>query len=255
MKTFIEPYGAMKAFAAAGSDNTSSCMIMRQIVADAYPGIVSLNDQSHVASLAITDMCKTSFCKRVIAKVLVINNLIMNHQYVLAVYCRLMAKFNTALKAAGGSVESDEATVFLAPVDDADEKIDSDPVRQPEETSVNFMTVAKTRFAYRVDIAERRIRNKKVVQEMVDDISYLISKVDSSSTAQATLNEFLAVVDGRQTWTDIKVLFEILTPMRIYLRAFDKDLIDLTVVYSKTTDMIQKYESLLVGVEESTEST
>lgn len=255
VRTVIEPYGAAESFAAVGSDNTSSCLNMRQIVADTYPGIVSLNDQSHVANLAISDICKTPFCKRVLEKVLVINNFIMNHQYVLAAYRRLMDKFNAGLRASGGASSSEEATSFVAAVEVTDCEDDEQSRLETERTSVNFTTVAKTRFGYRVDIAERCLRNKKVVQEMVDDVSYLRSKIASSPTAKAALNEFLAVVDNRQTWKEIKTLLELLTPMRVYLRAFDKDSMDLTVVYPKTIAMVSEYEKLLNAVKENTESS
>lgn len=150
---------------------------MRDIVSESNPGIVSLNDQCRVSNLAPTDMCKTPFCSRVLEKGLIINNFIMNHQYILAFYRRVMGTYDVGLKAARGAssdVELAEDFIILRGED-------------TPENSANFTTVAKTRFCYGIDIIESCLRNRKVVLEMIDDDSYIKSTIANSATAHAAL--------------------------------------------------------------------
>lgn len=63
----LEPFGGSDAFAAVGSGNTQSCFNMREIIFNKYPGVVSMNDRSHIANLDLSGMLKTPFSKRVLA--------------------------------------------------------------------------------------------------------------------------------------------------------------------------------------------
>lgn len=101
----LEQYGGVNAFAAVLSENTQSCFKMRDVVAGKYPGIVSLNDQSHVANLGLSDIQKTPFGNRVLEKALQVNNFVLQHQYALAYFRKVMVQCNKSLKALSGESE------------------------------------------------------------------------------------------------------------------------------------------------------
>eukprot|EP00173_Palmaria_palmata_P004658 Plantae.Rhodophyta-Palmaria_palmata.ctg6783.p1 GENE.Plantae.Rhodophyta-Palmaria_palmata.ctg6783~~Plantae.Rhodophyta-Palmaria_palmata.ctg6783.p1 ORF type:complete len:494 (-),score=98.26 Plantae.Rhodophyta-Palmaria_palmata.ctg6783:161-1576(-) len=237
---------------------------MRDIISKKHPGIVSLNDQSHVANPALTDLLKTPFGKRVLTKAASINVFIINHQHVLAYYCKLMKSYKAGLKAAAESssgapqealefldILSDLAQLGLDDVDDDDDEeageedgTEAAATAEVATTAINFIHLCHTRMCCKLDVLERCDRNRKVLADLVYDESKIRSLVGSASTARAAREEFISNDEDKQQWIDIKSLIVIATPMRVYLRRFDKDSVDLTTVYPETLKMCDTYGEL-----------
>eukprot|EP00170_Pyropia_yezoensis_P001632 contig_7065_g1636 len=58
-------YGGLTYFNAVGSDNAAACLGMRRLVTANNPGLVSLNDQAHVANLLLGDLCTIYWLRNV----------------------------------------------------------------------------------------------------------------------------------------------------------------------------------------------
>lgn len=93
----LDPFGGVSSFAALASDNTASCLNMREIISEKNPGIVSLNDQSHIENLGLTDISTTAFCERTLDKAYKISNFVLHHQYALSQYRQLKDQYNDSL--------------------------------------------------------------------------------------------------------------------------------------------------------------
>jgi len=79
-------YGRMKTFNALASDNAAACIEMRRLVAAANPGLASLNDQAHVATLLIGDLCKVEWIQACLSKALAVSSYVRRHTRLLAAY-------------------------------------------------------------------------------------------------------------------------------------------------------------------------
>lgn len=77
-------YGGQTNFNAVGSGNAAACLEMRRLVTANNPGLVSLNDQSHVANLLLGDLSKISWMKNVVQTAVTVSAYAPNHQRLLA---------------------------------------------------------------------------------------------------------------------------------------------------------------------------
>lgn len=119
--TILEPYGGVKSFEAVASDNPASCLNMRDLICTKHPGIVSLNDQAHVANLLFKDVMVILYLAEAFAAGVYITNFVRGHQYLLAYYKEFKESFKAGWK------QRDD--VFT-------------------ETATNFGKPAATRFGY-----------------------------------------------------------------------------------------------------------
>lgn len=165
-----------------------------------------------------------------------------------------MAGCNVSVKAAYGRGANVEEAVPFRSVSSDLLNMDGEDENETQ-TYVNFTTVSKTRFCYRLDILERCVRNKKVPKEMVDVVSWLKSKVSNSESARAALKEFVSIVDDKHIWVDFEVLVKLSAPMRKYLRRFDKDSVDMTTIHPETKKLERKYEDLIGDLQPSSDSS
>jgi len=76
------------------SDNTASCIEMRRLVVSANPDMVSLNDQAHVASLLVGDLCKVGWVASCVSKARLVASCVLRHTRLLAAYTAAKDSFN-----------------------------------------------------------------------------------------------------------------------------------------------------------------
>lgn len=206
VQTVLEPYGGVESFAAVASDNTASCM--NDIICNANPGIVSLNDQAHVANLLFSDVCKIKFIVSAIDSCSTMSSYIRNHQYVNALYKTCKTEFNETLKQ-----RKDENT----------------------DTAVNFSSIPATRFCYRLDAVEECLRNRKACLDLIFAQDKLQQAANPNTSAKKEAYDgFIKTVEARSTWRSMVVAVKVLTPLRVYLRLFDKDVVDITSILRDT---------------------
>lgn len=77
VQNVLEPFRGVKGFAAIITDNNQSCVNVRSRVNQNYPGIVSLNDQSHVSDLLVENISKFPWVESVFAKATLLSNYII----------------------------------------------------------------------------------------------------------------------------------------------------------------------------------
>lgn len=209
VQDILDPFGGVKSFAAVVTDNTQSCLNMRELIVQRNPGIVSLNDQSHVSNLLFKDLCAVPYIANAIQSSDDISSFVRGHMYVLALFTMMKNKFNFSLKQ-----ETNSAT----------------------EPAVNFTPASGTRFCYSLDSMERSVKNRKVVRDMVDGKAELESKVSlTTQSARDAMEHFVEIVDERSTWKEMEESIMVLKHVRVYLRLWDVDRVDITTVVSATS--------------------
>lgn len=224
VQDILDPFGGVKAFAGIVTDNTQSCLNMRDLIVERNPGIVSLNDQAHVTNLLFGDLGGVPYISHAITSSESISVYVRGHQYVLALYTNMKRQYNAVLKQQNSTTDR----------------------------AVNFTRPASTRFCMSLDGMERGMKNRKVVRDMVDDKTVLQSKLClTTSSARERLEHFCALVDNKATWEDMANSIAVLKHVRVYLRLWDADRFDLSTVVSSTTRMYfairEEVEGLLVG--------
>jgi Protein of unknown function (DUF 659) len=157
-------HGGIKNFAAFTTDNTESSLKMRRIISDRHPGIISLNDQAHVADLLIEDICKTPWCHGVLVRAIAVSNYVCSHSRLSALFKELKIRHNK-------NILSDRNT--------------------QSRTAVNFTKVCATMFAYSHDLLDRCTRNKRVLQDIVEDSEHLDNVVSAKTSDAKSKGEVL----------------------------------------------------------------
>lgn len=82
----LTKYGDMDTINAVASDNTASCVEIRRLLVAANSGMVSLNDQAHVANLLVGDLCKIGWVASCDSKALLVSSYVRRHSRLLAAY-------------------------------------------------------------------------------------------------------------------------------------------------------------------------
>lgn len=219
VQSVLQPYGGVHSFAAVTSDNTASCLNMRDIVSNRYPGLVSLNDQAHVANLLFSDVCKVKIITSAVDSCSIISSFIRNHQYVNALYKICKQEFNETLK----------------------QRQDKDTA-----TAVNFSAIPATRFGYRLNAIEEYFRNQKACLDLIFDQQKLEKAVNSNTTTKKeAYSASIKTVESRNVWKSMATAVKVLTTLRIYLRHFDTDTVDIRIILRETKAMRAKMEKEL----------
>lgn len=215
----LAPHGGVDSFAAVATDNTQSCLNMRDIVCELNPGIVGLNDQAHVANLAFKEICALPFVAKGLEASAFISTYIRNHQYVNALYKICKTEFNTTLKQRG----------------------DTDI-----PTAINFSPTATTRFGYSLDGIEECVRNQKACVDLVFDRTQLQKATNANTAAKKEAVEtFVGLVESRDSWHYMDIAIKVLTPLRVYLRLWDTDKVDITTILKETKALRANLEDVL----------
>lgn len=212
-------YGGVESFAAVATDNTQSCLSMRDIVCEFNPGIVGLNDQAHVANLAFKDIYAIPFITTGFGASSSISAYIRSHQYINALYKICKAEFNTTLKQRG-----DNAT----------------------PTASKFGANPNTRFGYSLNGVEECFRNQKACVDLVFDRTKLqkATKLDTAAKEEA-FEKFVGLIESRDTWGSMEIVIKVLTPLRLYLRLWDTDKVYITTILRETKALCAKMEAVL----------
>lgn len=213
-------YGGLTNFNAVGSDNTASCLEMRRLVTSNNPGLVSLNDQAHVANLVLGDLCKIPWMRQAIQEATAVSLYVRNHQRLLAAYTQEKSRFN--------------------------QNLDSDAAKE-KRTAVAYASPCATRFLYNRDLLLTCVRNRLALRNVVErnngaDLARLVKPRDQTARdAQAT---FLRVVESATSARDWAAACHILDPVGVYLRLFDGQSTRLSLVLPATLQLYAKVMAL-----------
>lgn len=203
-------YGGLTNFNAVGSDNAAACLEMRRLVTANNPGLVSLNDQAHVANLLLRDLCKVSWVKNVVQAAVVVSSYVRNHQRLLAEYTLEKAAYNKSLG-----------------LDGAAEK----------RTAVAYVNQCATRFLYTRDLLLACVRNRPALRNLLErnngaELSRLVKVRDQA--ARKTQASFLRVAESASVARDWAAVCRLLDPVCVYLRLFDGEGTRLSLVLPAT---------------------
>ena len=128
----LDKYGGMNTFHALATDNAAACVEMRRLVPVANPGLVSLNDQAHVANLLVGDLCRVSWMQGRVSTATAVSAFKRRHSRILAAYEAAKLRYNKSLP------------------EDAASK---------QQTAVSYVTPSTTRFRYNRDLMAAYARN------------------------------------------------------------------------------------------------
>ena len=206
----LAAYGGRKVFNAVGSDNTASCLEMRRLVTSLNPGMVSLNDQAHVANLLIGDLCKVPWLKDCISGATAVSSYLRHHQRLLAAYTREQDIYNKTL--------------------------DSQAAAE-KRTAVAYKSPSTTRFLYNRDLLLTCARNRPALRNLLErdngsELPRLVKTRDQAARdAQAT---FLRAAESTAVARDWATACRVLDPVCAYLRLFDGERSRLSLVLPAT---------------------
>ncbi|OSX70221.1 hypothetical protein BU14_0849s0002 [Porphyra umbilicalis] len=128
----LDKYGGMNTFHALATDNAAACVEMRRLVPVANPGLVSLNDQAHVANLLVGDLCRVSWMQGRVSTATAVSAFKRRHSRILAAYEAAKLRYNKSLPADAAS---------------------------KQQTAVSYVTPSTTRFRYNRDLMAAYARN------------------------------------------------------------------------------------------------
>jgi len=208
-------YGGMDTFNAAASDNTASCIEMRRLVMSANPGMVSLNDQAHVANLLVGDLCKVGWVARCMSKALLMTSDVRRHTRLLAAYKAAKDSFNRQ-QPPGAAAE--------------------------KQTAVEYPKRGSTRFLFTRDQLVACARNRPALRNLVEcnngaEVPRLVKmRNENNRQPQAA---FLRVAESAADALDWLAASRILDPVCRYLRLFYSQSGRLSLVLPATTQLRQ----------------
>eukprot|EP00170_Pyropia_yezoensis_P001631 contig_7063_g1635 len=182
-------YGGLTNFNAVGSDNAAACLEMRRRVTANNPGLVSLNDQAHVAKLLLGDLCKISWLKNVVQTDVTVSAYVRNHQGLLAAYSLEKVASNKGL-----SSESAGAT----------------------QTAVAYVTPGATRFLCTRDLVLACVRNRPAQRSLLErnngtELPRLVKARDQA--ARESQAAFLRIAESATDARDWAALCQLLDPL------------------------------------------
>jgi len=211
----LAKYGGMDTFNAVASDNTASCIEMRRLVVSAHPGMVSLNDQAHVANLLVGDLCKVGWVASCVSKALLVTSYVRRHTRLLAAYTAAKDSFNRQ-QPPGAAAE--------------------------KQTAVEYPKPCSTRFLFTRDLLVTCARNRPALRNLVEcnngaEVPRLVKmRNENNRQSQAA---FLRVAESAADARDWLAASRILDPVCRYLRLFDSQSGRLSLVLPATTQLRQ----------------
>ena len=141
MHVKLETYGGMNTFNALTTDNAADCVEMRRLVSVGNPGLVSLNDQAHVANHFVGDSCRVSWIQGLVSKATEVSELVRRHSRLLATCEAANFRYNKSL-----------------PEDAASKK----------QTAVSYVTPSVTPFLYNRDLMAACAHNSPDVRTTLE---------------------------------------------------------------------------------------
>jgi len=224
----LDQYGGMNTFNTLATDNTASCVEMRRLVSVAKPGLVSLNDQAHVANLLVGDLCKVSWMKGRVSTATVVSKFVRRHYRLLAAYEAAKDLYNKSL-----------------PADAAAKK----------QTAVSYVTPSATRFLYNRDLLAACVRNRPALRNILElnngaELPRLVKP--RSVSAREALASFFRVAESTADARDWSAARRILDPVCAYVRLFDGESARLSLVLPATR-RLESDMAALAGVMRSEE--
>lgn len=216
----LQVYGGLEIFNAVGSDNTASCLEMRRLVTEENPGLVSLNDQAHVANLPLGDLSKIPWVRGAIQTATTVSQYVRNHQRLLAAYSREKDIYNRTLDE-GAAHEKRTAAAYVSP--------------------------CATRFMYNRDLLRACVRNRPALRNLLErngwtELRLLVKPRDQiARDAQAIC---LCVAESASDARDWTAACRILDPVAVYLRVFDGQSARLSLMLPATLRLQDEMNSL-----------
>jgi len=193
----LDKYGGMNTFNALETDNAAACVEMQRLVSVANPGLVSLNDQTHVANLLVGDLCKVSWMQGRVSTATAVSAFVRRHSRLLAAYDAAKFRYNKSL-----------------PEDAASKK----------QTAVSYVTPSATRFLYNRDLMAACARNRPALRTILElnngaEVPRLVKPRGES--AREALASFFRVAESTADARDWTAACRILGPVCTYVRLFD----------------------------------
>jgi len=176
----LNEYGGMDTFNALATDNAAACVEIRRLASVANPGLVSLNDQAHVANLLVGDLSKVPWMLRRVSTATVMSGYVRRHN-------RLLASYEAAK----------DAYNKLSPTDTAAMK----------QTAVAYVMPSAIRFLYNIELLLTCARNQPALRNVLerDDGSELPRMVKPKTvSARQALANFVVVAESTaeaRDWT------------------------------------------------------
>jgi hypothetical protein len=98
--------GGVQIFGGVASDNTSSSVNARDLLAEKNPGLVSLQDQSHAADMLLEDIGKLRWSKEIIESTTFVSNCVRAKVKLRALYTARKTEYNKGENVRKGRVAS-----------------------------------------------------------------------------------------------------------------------------------------------------
>ena len=244
LESVLQKFGGMDRICAVTSDSAQCCVNARNALTERYPKLVGVQDQAHVANLAMQDIGRLPWVKEILDTV----------AWVTAetrVKIKLRARIKEAIEKFNNIVGSQVNTQAQAPLDTGEAPVGGDddirglhgsPLFPPLPLkAVMLRKPAKTRFASIESTLEAYLRSRGVLLEVVQAPDFFSNLWPAlRTTERGKRAKFISAIESREFLDKVKDVHRVFRLLRRYLRVFDSD-------DAKISDVVPK--TIAVGLE------
>jgi hypothetical protein len=182
--------GGVEIFGGVASDNTSSSVNARDLLAEKNPGLVSLQDQSHAADLLLEDIGKLRWSKEIIESATFVSNYVRAKAKLRALHTARKTEYNKGENVRKGSVAS----------------------------AKSWKALCVTRFAYAHTLLTHAADSRLALRNTLECLEFAGCVNADSTEKKEKLAKFRKIVENSAFWDSVRDLASLMEPILVYLR-------------------------------------
>ena len=217
VENVIAKFGGMHRICAITSDSAQCCVNAKNAVMRAYPKLVGVQDQAHVADLLMKDVGSVGWIKEVLEKVSFTSKCVRGKKKLLARFREKMEIFNTRIKTTASIVAQ------AAPKESAVSFLAAGAYPKLKKTCVMLRKPSRTRFGSHGSTLEAYLRARAVLLEVLacNDFAGPLFGCRIQAEQRKMKEEFQSVIESSDFFCQVQEIHNILYQTRGYLRKFD----------------------------------
>lgn len=256
IETVLTDFCSFSNICAITSDNTSACRNARALCEANNDGVVSVNDQAHIADLLMEDIGKIPWIKAVIDKVAAVNADLHRHRKMKVLFTEEQVKWNSLYEKRMLTVKKKYGIPNIATYISENARHSSNVLKDLEveglavkgyffDRSIMLRKQSNTRFAYAEDCLDSFVRGISILRKIVNDEafdSFYAARNDGDRIRR--YNKFVEPIQNDEFFETVLTILHILRPLRRYLRIFDSSSARISHVWVETEKLQNCLENL-----------